>query len=50
MKITAKFIKIFIALITVIGGAGTYYYVQRGEVSTDDAAINGSAVILSPKV
>lgn len=50
MKLTAKFIKIFIVLLIVLGGVGTYYYFHRGEVSTDDAAIDGRTVVLSPKV
>ena len=50
MKLTAKFIKIFIVLLLILVGAGTYYYLQRGEVSTDNAAIDGQTVVLSPKV
>jgi len=50
MKINTKFIKIFIVLALIVGGSGTYYYLQRGEVATDNAAIDGRTVVLSPKV
>ncbi|MBP2626611.1 MAG: secretion protein HlyD family protein [Firmicutes bacterium] len=50
MKITAKFIKIFIVFLFILGGVGTYYYLQRGEISTDNAAIDGRTVVISPKV
>lgn len=50
MKVTTKFMKIMIVLLIVLGGTGAYYYSQRGEVSTDDAGINGRTVVLSPKV
>ena len=50
MKLTTKFIKIAILILLLLAGAGTYYYSQRGEVSTDNATINGRTVVLSPKV
>ena len=50
MKFNSKFIWILIVALIAAGGAGVYYYVHRGEVSTDDAAIDGRTVILSPKV
>jgi membrane fusion protein (multidrug efflux system) len=50
MKLTGKFIKISLVILLIVGGAGTYYYWQRGEVSTDNAAIDGRTVVLSPKV
>lgn len=50
MKLTAKFVKIFIVLLLILGGTGTYYYLQRGEISTDNAEIDGRTVVLSPKV
>lgn len=50
MKLTTKFIKIFIVILLILGGTGTYYYSQRGEVSTDNAVIDGRTVVLSPKV
>lgn len=50
MKPTAKFIKILIVFLLMLGGAGTYYYLHRGEVSTDNATIDGRTVVISPKV
>ncbi|MBU2699418.1 membrane fusion protein (multidrug efflux system) [Sporomusaceae bacterium BoRhaA] len=50
MKFTAKSITIIVVLLAVMGGAAAYYYDQRGKISTDDAAINGSTVVLSPKI
>ncbi len=50
MKLTAKSIKILVVFLAVVVGAGAYYYFHRGEVSTDDAAIEGRTVVLSPKV
>lgn len=50
MKPNAKFIKIFVVLLLLLGAAGTYYYLQRGEVSTDNAVISGSTAVISPKV
>lgn len=50
MKISAKVVKICIVLLILLGGVGTYYYLQRGEVSTDNATIEGRTVVLSPKV
>ncbi|MDF2572694.1 MAG: secretion protein HlyD family protein [Sporomusa sp.] len=50
MKNNAKIIKLFIVLLLILGGIGTYYYLQRGEISTDNAAIDGRTVVLSPKV
>lgn len=50
MKPTAKFIKFLVVFLVAVVGAGSYYYFHRGEVSTDDAAIEGRTVVLSPKV
>jgi len=50
MKIPSKFMKLITILLVVIAGAGGYYYLHRGEVSTDNAAIEGRTVVLSPKV
>jgi membrane fusion protein (multidrug efflux system) len=50
MKHAAKFIKVIIVLLLVLGGVSTYYYLHRGEVSTDNAAIDGRTVVISPKV
>lgn len=48
--LTTKFFKITIVVLLILGGVGIYYYSQRGEVSTDDAGIDGRTVVLSPKV
>jgi membrane fusion protein (multidrug efflux system) len=50
MKLTTKLMKIVIVILLILGGVGAYYYSQRGEVSTDDAGIDGRTVVLSPKV
>jgi membrane fusion protein (multidrug efflux system) len=50
MKFNGKSVKIFIVFLFILLGAGSYYYLQRGEVSTDNAAIDGRTVVLSPKV
>lgn len=50
MKLNVKFVKILIVLLLVAGGASTHYYLQRGQISTDNATIDGQAVVLSPKV
>lgn len=50
MKITAKFVKILIVLVLIVGGASTYYYLHHNEIATDNAAIDGQTVVLSPKV
>jgi membrane fusion protein (multidrug efflux system) len=50
MKLNPKLMTVIIVILLVLGGAGAYYYSQRGEVSTDDADIDGSTVVLSPKV
>ena len=50
MKLNAKSMTIIILFLLILGGIGTYYYLQRGEVSTDNAAIDGRTVIISPKV
>lgn len=50
MKLNKKFVIIFSVLVLILGGSGTYYYLQRGEISTDNAAIDGQTVVLSPKV
>lgn len=46
----AKLMKVLIVLLIVIGAGGTYYYMHRSEVSTDDAAIEGHTITISPKV
>ncbi|WP_371367727.1 Colistin resistance protein EmrA [Sporomusa rhizae] len=50
MKIPPKFMKLITVLLVVIAGSGGYYFLHRGEVSTDNAAIEGRTVVLSPKV
>jgi len=50
MKLTSKHIKVIIVLLVAVVGAGVYYYVHRGEVSTDNASIEGRTVVISPKV
>ncbi|SDF29622.1 HlyD family secretion protein [Sporomusa acidovorans] len=50
MKIPPKFIKLITVLLVIAAGCGGYYFWHRGEVSTDDAAIEGRTVVLSPKV
>lgn len=46
---SSKVILIFFILIAVLGG-GIYLFLHRGEESTDDAAIDGRVVTISPKV
>src|SRR5271168_20299 len=41
---------IFLFIILVLAGTGFYLYLHAGEESTDDAAIDGRVVTLSPKV
>lgn len=50
MKINSKLIKAGIILLLVIAGAAIYYFMHSSEVSTDDAAIDGKTVDISPKV
>lgn len=50
MKLTAKFVKVLIVFLAVVIGASAYYFFHRSEISTDDAAIEGHTVVISPKV
>lgn len=50
MKIPSKFIKLTTVFLVVLACSGGYYFSHRGEVSTDDASIEGRTVVLSPKV
>ena len=50
MKINAKMKKAAAVVLILLAGAGIYYFLYRGEVSTDDAAIDGHVVEISPKV
>lgn len=45
-----KKVLIFLLAIAIAIGAGFYYSLHRGEVSTDDATIDGRVVVISPKV
>ncbi|WP_207857699.1 HlyD family secretion protein [Lucifera butyrica] len=42
--------KIILVLLIIAVGVGGYYYFHRADVSTDDAAIDGRIVVISPKV
>ncbi|CUH96658.1 putative membrane protein [Propionispora sp. 2/2-37] len=50
MKLPSKFMKLIVVLMIVISGSGGYYFLHHDEVTTDNAAIDGQTVILSPKV
>lgn len=50
MKIPASKFIAFIAVVAVLAAGAGYVYVHRFEESTDDAAISGHTVTLSPKV
>lgn len=50
MTIPSRFIKLITVLLIVTTCAGGYYFFHRDEVSTDNAAIEGRTVVLSPKV
>lgn len=50
MKLTPKLMKAVIGILVVAAVGGGYAYWQRGEVSTDDAALEGRAVVIMPKV
>jgi membrane fusion protein (multidrug efflux system) len=41
---------LFLTVIAILGGVGFYLYIHRFEESTDDAAISGHTVTISPKV
>src|SRR5574344_888792 len=50
MKKAPKIIKILIILLLLAAGGGAYYYSHRGEVTTDNAAIEAHTISISPKV
>lgn len=50
MKLSSRFIKIFLVALIVALGASSYYYFHRNDISTDSATIEGQAVIVSTKV
>lgn len=49
MKLDSKWIKISVGFLIAALGIGAYLYSHRGEVSTDNAAVDGRTVVLSPK-
>lgn len=50
MKRTSKSTRILLLLLVLAVAAGTYVWLHAGQVSTDDAMIDGRTVSLSPKV
>ncbi|WP_371362095.1 Colistin resistance protein EmrA [Sporomusa rhizae] len=50
MKFTTTAKKAILVFLAIAIGAGFYYYLQRDEVSTDNAVIDGRTVVISPKV
>lgn len=50
MKLNAKIIKVLVLLVVAVSAIGIYLYIHRGEVSTDDATIDGRVVVIGPKV
>lgn len=50
MKLSSKYIGIFFAALIIILGVSAYYYFHRDDISTDNATIDGHAVIVSSKV
>jgi membrane fusion protein (multidrug efflux system) len=50
MNLPSKIIKLITVLLAIVAVAGGYYYFHHGEISTDNAAIEGRTVVLSPKV
>ncbi len=50
MKLSPKLMKIIIALLITAAAGGGYSYLHRGEISTDDAAIEGRSIVIMPKV
>lgn len=50
MKSKSKFVKLLMVLLAVVIGGSVYYFLHRSEVSTDDAAIEGHTIVISPKV
>lgn len=50
MNLNTKWLKVLIIVFVVASAGSGYFYLHRGEISTDDATIDGSAVVLSPKV
>ncbi|WP_346352929.1 HlyD family secretion protein [Azotosporobacter soli] len=50
MKLSPKLMKIIIVLLITAAAGGGYSYLHRGEISTDDAAIEGRNIVIMPKV
>jgi membrane fusion protein, multidrug efflux system len=50
MKSTRSRLILFLVMLTAVLSGGSYLYIHRGEQSTDDAAIDGRTVTISPKV
>lgn len=50
MRLTSKNRRVIIGILVVVVGVSTYFYSHRSEVSTDNAAIEGRTVVVSPKV
>lgn len=48
--VNSKKVLVFLLAIAIVIGAGFYYFLHGGDVSTDDAAIDGHIVSISPKV
>ncbi len=46
----AVFIRIFIAVTVILIAVGVYWFLHRGQESTDDAAVEATVVTISPKV
>jgi len=50
MKSTRSRIILFLIILTLAIGGGIYLFIHRGEQTTDDAAIDGRTITISPKI
>lgn len=50
MKLPSKKLRIALVALLVLIGIGGYQYLHRGEVHTDDAALEASVITISPKI
>lgn len=50
MKLPSKKLRVAAVALLVLLGIGGYQYIHRGEVHTDDAAIEASVITISPKI
>ncbi len=50
MKLPSKKLRVAAVVLLVLLGIGGYQYIHRGEVHTDDAAIEASVITISPKI